>query len=314
LQSTAEDHGAAGWDKEYGWGIVDAYAALASIGPPNNAPVANANGPYLGTEDTAITFDGSGSYDPDGDTLTYTWDFGDGTTGSGVSPTHAYLWGETFTVTLTVSDGRGGTDIDTATAAVTEVNDQPVADVNGPYMAVVNDAITFDGSDSYDFDNQDGTAANDQTLTYSWNFGDGTTGTGVNPTHTYSAAGSYTVVLVVNDGAVDSEPSITTAGVTEAAIGVSVTSISPNSVVAGGSVDVTILGSGFQQGASVSLEGGAGPTPKVSNVVVLDSKTITATISTKSGGPPRDRLWDVRVTNPDMSIGVLENGFTVTPK
>ena len=314
LQSTAEDHGTAGWDSEYGWGIVDAYAALASIGPPNNPPVANANGPYSGTEDTAISFDGSGSYDPDsGDTLTYAWDFGDGTTGSGVSPSHAYLWGETFTVTLTVSDGRGGTDTSTTSATVTEVNDPPVADADGPYTAVVGEPVTFDGSGSSDFDNQDGTSANDQTLTYSWDFGDGSTGTGIGPANSYNAAGTYTVILVVSDGTVDSGPSTTTVEVTEPAAGVSVDGINPNSVVVGESVTVTISGSGFQDGASVSLEGGQGPAPNVSNVEFVNSTTIEATITTKSGGPPRNRLWDVRVTNPDAGSDVLEDGFTVTP-
>ncbi len=314
LQSTAEDHGAAGWDSEYGWGIVDAFAALASIGPPNNPPVADAGGPYSGTEDTAISFDGSGSDDPDsGDTLTYAWDFGDGATGSGVSPSHAYLWGGTFTVTLNVSDGRGGTDTSTTGATVTEVNDRPVADADGPYTAAVGEPITFDGSGSSDFDNQDGISANDQTLTYSWDFGDGSTGTGISPANTYNAAGTYTVTLVVSDGAVDSEPFTTTVAVTEPAAGVTVDGISPDSVVVGGSVVVRISGSGFQAGASVSLEGGQGPAPVVSNVEVVDSTTIDATITTKSGGPPRNRLWDVRVTNPDMGSGVLEDGFTVTP-
>jgi len=315
LQSTAEDKGAAGWDRGYGSGIVDAYAALASIGLPNNPPIANANGPHSGTEDIAITFDGSGSYDPDsGDTLTYMWDFGDGDTGSGVGPSHVYLWGGTFTVTLSVSDGRGGTDTNTTIATVTEVNDQPEADANGPYTGAVDEPITFDGSASGDFDNQDGTATNDQTLTYSWDFGDGFIGTGISSTHSYSAAGAYTVTLVVSDNVVNSGPSTTTAVVTEPAAGVSVDDINPNWVIEGGLVSVTISGSGFQAGVSVSLEGGQGPAPKVSDVVFVDSTTIEATISTKSGGPPKNRLWDVLVANPDTSRGVLEDGFTVTPK
>ena len=305
LQSTAEDHGAAGWDKEYGWGIVDAYAALASIGPPNNPPTASANGPYSGTEDTAITFSGSGSSDPDGDPLTYAWDFGDSNTGSGVNPAHTYLSGGIFTVTLTVSDGRGGTDTATTTATVTEVNDKPVADPDGPYNGTVNEPITFDGSGSSDLDGD--------PLTYDWDFGYDNTGTGVSPTHTYGTAGTYTVTLMVNDGTVNSVAVSTTAEVSEVAAGVSVTNILPNSVVAGFSVDVTITGSGFQEGASVSLEGGSGPTPKVSNIKITDSNTITATISTKAGGPPRERYWDVRVTNPDAGTDVLPGNFTVIP-
>ena len=313
LQSTAEDHGATGWDSDYGWGIVDAYAALASISEPNGDPVADPNGPYFGDEDSAILFDGSGSVDPDEDPLTYTWDFGDGSTGSGINPSRTYLWGGTFTVSLTVNDGRGGTDTVTTSATVTEMNDPPVADANGPYSGVVGEPIVFDGSGSSDFDNDDGTDANDQVLSYSWLFGDGSSGAGVNPTHSYSSAGTYTVTLTVSDGTASSTSS-TSASVIEQPVGVTVTSIAPDSVVEGNSVAVVITGSGFQDGAAVSLEGGSGPTPEVLDVVVVDSTTITATIQTKNAGPPKARYWDVRVTNPDGGTGVLAGGFTVIPQ
>jgi PKD repeat protein len=57
--------------------------------------------------------------------------------------------------------------------------------------------------------------SNGDPLTYAWNFGDGSTGTSVNLTHAYTAGGIYTVTLVVNDGKEDSEPSTTTADITE---------------------------------------------------------------------------------------------------
>ena len=57
----------------------------------------------------ACTFDASTSADSDGSIASYAWDFGDGTTGSGVNPTHAYTADGSFTVTLTVTDNRGGT-------------------------------------------------------------------------------------------------------------------------------------------------------------------------------------------------------------
>jgi hypothetical protein len=116
--------------------------------------------------------------------------------------------------------------------------------------------------------------------------------------------------LTVSDG-IESSVSTTTAEVTDQPVGVTLDSIDPNSVVVGGTVSVVIKGSGFQMGAAVSLEGGSGPTPEVSDVVVVDSSTITATIQTKKGGPPRNRYWDVRVTNPDSSTGVLARGFIV---
>ena len=75
----------------------------------------------------------------------------------------------------------------------------------------------------------------------------------------------------------------------------------------------TIIGSGFAAGAGVSFENGSGPALAVSNVdVAPDGMSLTATLTAKSGGSPRNRVWDVRVTNPDSSSGMLVDGFTVT--
>jgi len=82
-------------------------------------PVADPNGPYSGEVTMTIIFDGSGSSDPDGDPLTYDWDFGDGNTATGVTPNHAYEADGTYTVTLTVTDPYGGASIQTTTATIT---------------------------------------------------------------------------------------------------------------------------------------------------------------------------------------------------
>ncbi len=95
--------------------------------------------------------------------------------------------------------------------------------------------------------------------------------------------------------------------------GVSVTGIMPDSMQAGSTIDVTLTGAGFAPGASVTFENGQGPTPSASNVLLLGSNTISATVTAGSGGPPRDRVWDLRVTNSDGSTGVLAGGFTITP-
>ena len=190
LQSTAEDKGPAGCDSGYGWGIVDAYAALSYSAAPNVPPVADAGGSYFGTEDIAITFNGTGSYDSDGDLLTYAWNFGDGSAGTGVNPTHAYTAGGTYTVTLVVNDGKVDSK-NTTTADITEVNDLPVAAAGSDQTALVNESVTFDGSGSYDIDGN--------ITTYEWEFGDGTTGTGMTTIHAYGSAGMYTANLTVTD-------------------------------------------------------------------------------------------------------------------
>lgn len=88
-----------------------------------------------------------------------------------------------------------------------------------------------------------------------------------------------------------------------------VSSIWPNSVRSGSSVDVTITGAGFATGMGVSFENGSGPRPTASNVSVdANTNTITATVTVKKGGSRSARVWDVRVGS-----GVLFDGFTVLP-
>jgi len=88
----------------------------------NNPPVAAAGGPYSGATGQPIQFNGSGSTDPDGDVLSYAWDFGDGGTGSGVSPTHTYAAANNYLATLTVTDNGSPSLSDQDVASVQVVN------------------------------------------------------------------------------------------------------------------------------------------------------------------------------------------------
>ena len=187
-------------------GVVSTTATITTV--PNDPPVADPGGPYNGTEDVPLSFDGTGSSDPDLDPLTYAWDFGDGNNGTGDTPTHTYLAGGSYSVTLVVNDGLVDSPPVTTTATITEVNDVPVADPGGPYNGTEDVLLAFDGSGSSDFDGD--------PLTYAWDFGDGNNGTGVSPVHTYTISGNFTVTLVVNDGQVSSTPAATTASIAEA--------------------------------------------------------------------------------------------------
>lgn len=77
----------------------------------NGNPVADFTAtPNPAETDQIISFNASTSTDPDEDPLTYDWDFGDGTTGSGQTIDHSYTAADTYNVVLTVSDGKGGSD------------------------------------------------------------------------------------------------------------------------------------------------------------------------------------------------------------
>jgi parallel beta-helix repeat protein len=78
----------------------------SSGNPDNQAPVADVGGPYQGQVNQVISFDGSGSYDAEGDIIAY-WDFGDNVSGTGLTPTHFYSNIGTYFVTLQVTDSDG---------------------------------------------------------------------------------------------------------------------------------------------------------------------------------------------------------------
>ncbi|MGB5178399.1 MAG: right-handed parallel beta-helix repeat-containing protein, partial [Gammaproteobacteria bacterium] len=83
----------------------------------------------------------------------------------------------------------------------------PTAVHGGPYTGAVNYETYFDGSGSFD--------RYTNGLTYSWDFGDGTTGAGVQPSHIYTAAGTYNVILTVAANGEASDPVTTTTTVKE---------------------------------------------------------------------------------------------------
>jgi YD repeat-containing protein len=182
-------------------------SASTSATIANRAPVANAGGPYNGVINTAIQFNGGDSSDPDGSITSYQWNFGDGTSGTGVTVSHTYTTIGTRTVTLTVTDNNGAQAGASTTATIS--NQPPVANTGGPYSGVVAQNIPFSASGSYD---PDGSIAS-----YSWNFGDGATASGFSLTHTYSSPGTYSLTLTVTDNLGAQTSATTTASITTAA-------------------------------------------------------------------------------------------------
>ncbi len=169
--------------------------------PAGGLAAAAANLPPVAAFTYALTgltvdVDGSGSSDPDGVIVDYSWDFGDGGMDSGSLASHPYAQAGTFTVTLTVTDDGGAMDSVASVVTPREPNGAPTASFT--YLAS-GLSIDVDASDSSDPDGP--------VVDYAWDYGDGMLGTGQTASHTYALAGTYTVTLTVEDypGATDND-------------------------------------------------------------------------------------------------------------
>jgi len=161
--------------------------------PENLGPTAAFSNEYSTDDSRRVTFDASGSRDPDGRIVRYTWSFGDGDSGSGETVTHTYTSQGTYTVRLTVRDDEGAEDQTSRTVTIS--NRPPWPSFTFSPTDPVEGPVRFDASGSRD---EDGTIDG-----YEWDFGDGSAGSGIVATHTYTEAGTYMVTLTVtdNDGA-----------------------------------------------------------------------------------------------------------------
>ena len=162
-----------------------AHIAIVVHGPLTAASSAS---PAAGDAPFATTLSGT----PSGGTAPYTfaWTFGDGATSTSQNPSHTYAAAGTFSTRLTVTDAVGATA--TAPALTITVNPPPAATASaGTRAGDAPVAVTFTGGAS------SGTAP----YTYAWAFGDGGTSASQNPSHTYTAAGTYDAVLTITDAA-----------------------------------------------------------------------------------------------------------------
>ena len=178
----------------------------------NDPPVADA-GPDQTISDAdndgleTVTLDGSGSSDPDGTIDSYEWKEGETVLGTTAKITKDFtVSGSPHTVTLTVTDDKGASASDDCIITVL-ANQAPTADAGPDQTATVGQTVNFDGSGSSD---PDGIIDS-----YDWDFGDGSTGTGVNVTRAYSSAGTYTVTLAVEDNGGETTQDTATVTVSE---------------------------------------------------------------------------------------------------
>lgn len=247
----------------------------------------------------AVRFDAAQSSDPDGSVVMYEWDFGDGLTGTGVTIDHAYATSGRFNVRLTVTDNRGGTGM---TQRLVAANTRPTADFdftpNGPEAPQLL-TVAFDGSPSMD---TDGTID-----TYSWNFGDGGTATGMNVQHVYANPGEYSVTLTVTDnlgGLASSTQDLDLRGTLPFIL-----SITPVNGVVNTTVNITDLaGLNFAVGAAVRMTRTGQTDITASNVNVVSDTQITCSFNLANAALGD---WNVVVRNPGGAEATRNAAFRV---
>lgn len=169
---------------------VDLGPVLANNIPPTiNSPTS-----YTGNEGQPVQLDAFGTTSVCPGSLTYVWNLSDGGTEYGPSPTHSFPDNGTYSGQLTVTDANGNASKQDFT--VTVANLPPVANAGPDTSAVWGQSVAFNGSAV------DPSPIDQQTLSYTWDFGDGTppfTSGGASTTHAYATPGAYTASLTACD-------------------------------------------------------------------------------------------------------------------
>lgn len=199
----------------------------------NTPPIATAGPDITIPADRDASLDAHGSYDPDGDTITYHWSFEHLPSGSRLDAKEAPFSRNktveavttgftpdavgTYVVALKVHDGKVYSTADYVIVTVTEPENRPVASAGPDQVIAIGSSVGLDGSASYD--------PQGRVITYAWTLADVPTGSGLSSASLSGATttratlapdvkGVYIVNLVVNNGLTDSLPDSATVTVT----------------------------------------------------------------------------------------------------
>ena len=241
---------------------------------------------------TTVTFDASTTTNNGtacNSLCSYSWNFGDNTSGSGQVVTHEFRTTGTFNVLLTVTDVRGASSTSLRTVSVAPGTPPTATFTMSPTPASINQEIFFDAGASRP-------AGLRRIVGYNWNFGDGSSASGVATGHVYTAVGTYNVTLQVTDdaGAV---------GTTTQSLGVSegLPIVALTATAAGANATVTVSATPFT-GATISditFNWGDG-TPNQSGLVTSrthaygpGTHTVVVTVTDSLG---RVRIASINVT------------------
>jgi PKD repeat protein len=152
------------------------------------APIADAGPSLNACTSQTVRLDGSRSRDADGAVNAFSWNFGDGSTGGGESPTHVFERPGTYTVLLTITgDARGACGALATDETTVTVVEAPRIEIVAPDRVAAGADVDFDAALVGDLDVRG--------ATFDWDFGDGTTATGPTVRHAFAEPGPRTVRL-----------------------------------------------------------------------------------------------------------------------
>ena len=196
-----------------------------------------------------VAFDASTSTNGGTSCLTlcsYSWDFGDGTSGTGLTTTHQFRVAGTFSVTLTVTDPRGASATKANSISVAPPTPPTASFTVSPTPAPTNVDVFFNASASR------AVGAGRTITSYAWAFGDGSTGSGVTTSHRFAGSGTFTITLSVTDDAgatAQATQSLTVGG--NAANGLAAFTVTPSSPRVGQQVSFDATTSTPSTGGSI---------------------------------------------------------------
>jgi thermitase len=331
LLNSADRQGVSGirldsWTANGGLNIHDAL----SYGLTNLPPVANAGADQVVTDTDGdgvalIALDGGASTDPDGTIVGYAWrDSGGQILSFEVAPSFWFPVGTT-TMTLEVTDDGGDTGTDAVSVTVEPFDTAPnAATVNVATESGAPVAVTLLGSDletcELAFSIVQLPAAGSLGAVQHQTCVQGSPNADTaQVVYTPDSTGVHGFTYVVNDGTLGSAIATVTVTVNAAPpppppAALSVTGLSPGIVSQGAGVtEFLVTGTGFASGASMQFTNGSGPAPRVLGVTWDSSTQLTVSVDIRSGGPRRNRTWDVLVTTPDGSSATGSGLLTITP-
>lgn len=266
---------------------------------------ASAN-PTSGVAPLSVTFTGSGS--GGAPPYTYSWSYGDGSSGTGAATSHTYASVGNYSATLIVTDSSGAKSTQSVAISVLASLPPLVVQVTGsPTSGAAPLSVAFTAT----------TTSGTSPYTGTWDFGDGSTGSGMSASHSYSVAGSYKATVTVKDSSGRTGQASTYVNVTGGAS-------SPLSVVA--STNVTGGAAPLPVTAFASIKGGTGTYSTVSwnlgdgttatgtsathTYTKAGTYTLTVTV-TDSGGNSAVNTTQVTVSGPSpLTILVVLNATT----